>query len=185
MKKKTATLYFTYDGNSVKHYDIPDFIESNLNGINDRGEVTGEGYIVGQSGTKGFLIDNTTQLADLVVTEVRGPKSGRQGETITVTVTIENRGTAIAAGTSWFGLYLSADADITTDDFKRATVYVTDLAPGESRSYSVDYLILGAIPVGTYYHGAIADETELVTEANEFNNALAGNTIQVREQKGF
>jgi subtilase family serine protease len=54
------------------------------------------------------------------------------------------------------------------------------MAPGESRTLSTEFLIQGSTAPGTYYLGAIADETDVVIESNEFNNALAGNTIRIR-----
>lgn len=180
VKKQVKAIAFTYDGTAYTTIDIPDFYENAATGINDNGEVIGDGYVVGQQGTKGFLIRGTGSHPDLAVTGVSGPTSAKRGEYITVSTTIVNQGTVSTGGSFDLGIYLSTDATITTGDIKRATVSVADMAPGESRTLSADFLIQGSTVPGAYYLGAIADETNVVVESNEFNNALAGNTIRIR-----
>lgn len=183
VKKKTKVFHFIYDGAYVREVAVDGLTAAKVNGINDSGEYTGEGYIGNQIGTKGYIVKDAAALPDLVVTEVKGPSGGRVGNYITITVTVENQGAATAAGTFELGVYLSEDATITTADNRRNTKYPVDMAPGESITYDMDVLLMGNIPPGTYYTGAIADLTEVIAESNDFNNALTGNTLRVRAQK--
>lgn len=123
------------------------------------------------------------QMPDLVVSSVEGASRGRTGDYVPVTVTIENIDWGVATGTAQLGIYLSEDNVITTSDNKRATIYVTNLPGKSSQTYSTEILLMGNIPTGTYYYGAIADELDDIAESNETNNALTGNTIDIRPQK--
>ena len=54
------------------------------------------------------------------------------------------------------------------------------LAAGASQVVSGSFTIPTSLAAGTYYVGAIADSAAVVTEGNEANNTLAGNTIVVK-----
>ena len=115
---------------------------------------------------------------DLVVTSVSGPSSGRRGYRISVTVTVKNQGNAIAPG-STVTLYLSADGTITTSDIKLSDKTVTTLTAGSSQTITTNVTIPSSMSKGTFYIGAIADRTGVVTESDENNNSKAGNTLTV------
>ncbi|HEY5649532.1 MAG TPA: CARDB domain-containing protein, partial [Nitrospiria bacterium] len=122
----------------------------------------------------------TPPFVDLTVTAVNGPKSGRIGETITITTTVRNGGNIATVGNFDLGIYLSTDTTITTDDILRALISVGPMAVGESRTFNTDVLIQGFIEPGTYYPGAIADEGDVIVESDETNNAVAGSRIRIK-----
>jgi len=123
------------------------------------------------------------QTSDLSVSFVEGASRGRIGNYVPVTVTITNNGWATATGTAKLGVFLSEDDVITTSDNGRASIFVTNLAGKSSKTYNTEILLMGNIPTGTYYYGAIADELDDIVESDETNNALTGNTINIRPQK--
>jgi subtilase family serine protease len=126
------------------------------------------------------LAGNTLQVSgsDLAVLSVSGPASGLTGQAVPVTVTIRNLGPG-AAPSSYLYVYLSKDAVITTLDSRIGYVPVPALAAGAEQTIVVSATIPAAQAPGTWYLGAIADAISQVPEANESNNALAGNTLQV------
>lgn len=116
---------------------------------------------------------------DLITTVLSSPAGGSVGLTIAISDTVENQGT-INSGAFFVGFYLSPDAAITTSDRYIGRRYVSGgLAYGLSSSSTTTVKITTAVPVGTYYIGAIVDYTGLISEADEGNNALAGNIISV------
>ncbi len=115
--------------------------------------------------------------ADLVMTALSGPSSGRRGTNVTISNTARNQGSGSAAG-SYVGLYLSTDATITTGDIFLGSRYVS-LGAGVSSAASTTVTIPASVPLGTYYIGAIADYTGVAPETNETNNTRTGNTIVI------
>jgi subtilase family serine protease len=120
----------------------------------------------------------TVTKPDLTVTVLSGPTSGTRGASITITNTVANQGAGNAAG-FYVYFYLSTDATVTTSDTYLGNRYVTSLAAGATSNASTVVTIPSTLAVGTYYIGAIVDSTNALTETNETNNALAGNTITV------
>lgn len=120
---------------------------------------------------------------DLVVSAVNGAASGTTGSNTTINVTTANSGTA-AAVTSVTGVYLSTDATITSADSQLGSVNVAGLAASTSSASAPSVTLPVGLVTGTYYLGAIADSTSVVTEGNagntgESNNAKIGNAIQI------
>ncbi len=114
--------------------------------------------------------------SDLSVTEVSGLTSALTGQTITVRNTIKEAGSG--ASVARIGIYLSTDENITTSDI-RLTTRTTSLAAGQSSTADTAVTIPVNMLGGTYWIGAIADPTSLITEYNESNNALKGNQITI------
>jgi len=110
---------------------------------------------------------------DLVVTYIEGASQGTTGNIVPVSVTITNNGSAIATGTAQLAIYLSEDSVITTSDYKRTIIQVTNLGVGQSVTYDTEILLSSTIPTGIYYYGAIADELNDIAESDETNNTLA------------
>lgn len=101
------------------------------------------------------------------------------GGTLPFTTTARNQSATGTARRFHIGLYLSADATITPDDFLLATRYVASLAPGASSTATTSSTIPSTLAPGTYYVGAIADYTNVQSEISETNNTLAGATVGV------
>ncbi len=113
---------------------------------------------------------------DLIVTSVSGPPSAGLGEQVAVTITVRNQGSG-GSGGFYTSIYLSPDPIISTSDRAITTFYVSPLAPGAQRTYTVKPVISSFLTPGSYYIGAIADTGNRVGESNENNNSLAGNQI--------
>jgi subtilase family serine protease len=115
---------------------------------------------------------------DLTMTAINGPANATTGQSVTITATVKNQGSA-TIGASYVGYYLSSDATISNDDIRIGSRYITGLAAGALSSGSVNVTIPATVLKGTYYLGVIADFTQSQTEADENNNAKAGNTITI------
>jgi len=134
-----------------------------------------------------ILINNTTPLPgpDLVMKMVLVRGHDRvdmdRGHTIIITNIVENQGT-VGTGSTPFrvGLYLSKDSTITTSDIFLNSRSVGPLAPGAVSQANTRVRIPRGLAPGTYFIGAIADDTNKISETNELNNAKAGNTINLR-----
>lgn len=126
----------------------------------------------------GNQITTSTLPVDLTMTAVSGPKSARDGESISLTATVTNLGTT-SAPASTIQWYLSVDNIITAADTPLASVATASLAGGSSRSVSATTTVPGSVPAGTYYLGVIADPENLIAETNETNNARTGSALAV------
>ncbi len=114
---------------------------------------------------------------DLQVTSVSNPPpTAVVGGSFSVTDTTTNAGTA-AAGASTTRYFLSTDAVITSSDNLLTGVRsVPSLAAGASSGGTVTVTIPAGTAAGTYYLGACADDTKVVSESNETNNCKASAT---------
>ncbi|HEX9758433.1 MAG TPA: S8 family serine peptidase [Nitrospiria bacterium] len=117
---------------------------------------------------------------DLVMTGVStSTTSVPIGGSFTLADTVKNQGTTTTSSIFYVGLYLSADAMITTADTRLNTRYIGGLAAGVSSSGNSTMTIPTNMAPGTYYIGAIADFDNRQPESDETNNALAGTTIEI------
>jgi subtilase family serine protease len=116
---------------------------------------------------------------DLKITTVSGPASVGIGTTVAISNTVSASATGGNAGYSYVGIYLSADAVITTADTRIGYRYVGSLAAGASSAADTTLTISASIAPGTYYLGVIADYSNTVQESDETNNALTGNQITI------
>ena len=99
------------------------------------------------------------------------------GEALTVTWDIGNIGPGAAAGAT-SGIYLSADATVTTSDLRIGTLPVSGfVTPGTSAPQSGLFHLEGFIAPGTYHLGVIADPFGATAEENEGNNT--GPTVVI------
>ena len=126
----------------------------------------------------GALIDVTGGM-DLTVSSMTAPSQGISGgPNIPIDFTATNLGSDDITGFIWWGVYLSTDAVIDTNDqlIDRAgwTEAVVDLAAGESKNVIKDplYLPYGIAP-GQYYIGVLVDHWYHFAETDETNNATA------------
>ena len=145
-----------------------------------------------KTGTRSFMIkitDSRTSIAmkafsitvkdvDLIVNSVSSPASAGLGEQIAVMAMVKNLGSGDSGG-FYTSVYLSTDPIINTSDPAIATFYVSPLAAGVQRAYTIKPIIPVNLAPGIYYIGAIADTGNRVGESNENNNSLAGNQITI------
>ncbi len=118
-------------------------------------------------------------LPDLVMTGINSTTTNfsPQGAAIFINDTIKNQGANSLLVGIRIGYYLSTDNAITTADTFLGYRDVSVLAAGASSAATGTRANVPAgLALGTYYLGAIADYTELASETDETNNALAGTT---------
>ena len=102
------------------------------------------------------------------------------GEQVTVSNTIANQGTTITSRSFYSGIYLSADAVITTADRRVAYRSISNLGAGAESAADTAVTIPTNLDPGTYYVGVIADYYDYQPESDETNNTLASvATIEV------
>lgn len=126
---------------------------------------------------------------DLVMTAVAGPATANRGQVVTLTGTVTNQGVggygaltdlARPSTTLRVGFYLSTNPNITANDRLVGSIVLTSIPAGASVPLTVSATIPANLSIGTYYIGAIADDTGALRESNEVNNALPGNTTSIR-----
>ncbi|VAW90400.1 Serine protease, subtilase family [hydrothermal vent metagenome] len=120
---------------------------------------------------------------DLVMTALSTSSTEvNTGEAIIVDSTIANQGTTETTNTFYVGYYLSTDATITTTDTRIGSRSISSLVGGGSSTQATSVTIPSSLTAGTYYLGAIADDTNQQTESNEDNNVrVATTTLQVTQ----
>lgn len=107
------------------------------------------------------------------------------GELISVSGTVSNTGTYLSRATE-VKIYLSEDANITTDDQYLSTAAVAEMNQGTTNGFAQNIRIPLVMDLGTYYVGAIIDPQNLEDELNEDNNtAVAANQLTLTEPKGW
>jgi uncharacterized repeat protein (TIGR01451 family) len=116
--------------------------------------------------------------SDLAVGQIGGPTNACTGKTISISNIVMNIGTD-NAGNSAVGIYLSADTNITTADLRLGSRAITSLPPGQTNSGNITANLPLTIQAGVYYIGAIADYANQLPEADEENNSLPGNLIEI------
>ena len=126
----------------------------------------------------------TATQPDLVVTALSGPSNITRDVPFNVTTTVSNVNST-AAGSFRVGIYLSADANVTTGDTLIGSRSIAGLAGSSSDTATTSVTVPSAtVPAGTYYLGVIADDQAQVTEFNESNNVAvlgggAGNSTLI------
>ncbi len=116
---------------------------------------------------------------DLTVTGVTPPVNAvPSGASFSASVRVCNVGMSSTASTR-LELFLSADTRIARgEDFLAADVPFSSLAAGACRTQSVT-ATTGPVGAGPWVLGALVDGGDLVIEANESNNTLAGEPMAV------
>ncbi|QRN96631.1 hypothetical protein JRI60_47855 [Archangium violaceum] len=112
---------------------------------------------------------------DLRVSAVHGPSSAVPGLPFSVDVTVCNEGTETADINT--DVFLSEDALIQPSDMLLASRPV-NLKPGQCSTLDMN-VDMGVSQAGSYHLGAITDSFDYVSELNEDNNSLVGNTLTV------
>ncbi len=122
----------------------------------------------------------TVSNADLSIASVTAPATANVGQSVTFTAAVRNTGSGAAAAFR-VGLYLSPNPTITTADTRIGTCSYTTLAARASANCTVTAALPAAVRAGEYFVGALADDTDQITEINEINNiAMAANRLTVR-----
>ncbi|MBK6621323.1 MAG: hypothetical protein IPG32_10765 [Saprospirales bacterium] len=120
-------------------------------------------YVAGHSGCASTICDNSP---NLTFVENAGTLLV-DGTYITISnITVSNEGEGVAAP-SKLGFYISADDELSTDDYLVASLAVPSLSKDETQPFdlSVDVAAVNpGIPAGNYFVGIIVDHTDLVSE---------------------
>jgi subtilisin family serine protease len=110
---------------------------------------------------------------DLVVTAVTAPLKAQAGQTIALSGTVQNVGSALLpAQTSTLAYYLSSDTVLGGGDVLLGTRTVPGLGAGAA-SAGTTMVTVPAVPVGSYFVIARADDGNTISEARENNNTRA------------
>ena len=127
---------------------------------------------------------------ELVMTAVAGPTTATRGQTVTLTGTVKNQGVGSfgalgdldgpPVNTVRVGFYLSSNTTITANDTRIGSVSLTSIPAGASIPLTVSATIPSTLAAGTYFIGAIADDTGRLRESNEGNNARPGNQVAIK-----
>ncbi|MBI4862531.1 MAG: proprotein convertase P-domain-containing protein, partial [Candidatus Riflebacteria bacterium] len=131
---------------------------------------TGQGQAGRLTKWKLDLSGTTSQLADLLIAQTQAPSSGVAGATVPVTVSVRNGG-LVDAGSFVTRFFISSDNVITPTDTALGDSSVGSLLAGATVAVTRTVTIPTGLLAGTYYLGAIADATNLVSETNKANNA--------------
>lgn len=111
---------------------------------------------------------------DLVVSDLASPATPKAaGQSITLSTTVRNGGTARPKVESRVRYYLSADRVRGADRALAGLLSTPRLAPGASRTARAALTIPAATPSARYYVIACADGTSLIPESRESNNCRA------------
>jgi hypothetical protein len=121
---------------------------------------------------------NQTYYPDLVANWVSGPVTVNPGQTTTVSRTYGNSGNLNSGGFT-FGIYLSINNYISTNDTLVSSSYHGGLSAGTYGNYSGTVTIPTTMAPGVYYWGLVMDISDSVSESNEGNNQIAGGTVLV------
>jgi subtilase family serine protease len=114
---------------------------------------------------------------DLVVTAVTIPVKAVPGQTISVSGTVQNVGTALLpAQTSTLAYYLSTDAVLDGGDVPLGTRLVPGLGAGAASAAATAVTFPAGAAAGVYVVIASADDTNAISEARESNNTRATAT---------
>ncbi|MEO6752143.1 MAG: CARDB domain-containing protein, partial [Chthoniobacteraceae bacterium] len=121
--------------------------------------------------------------ADLIVASVTGPTAAQVGSTLTLNITVTNRGTESAIGSWTDAFYLSADSIWDLGDRQLGTVGSPfggrNIAPGQSYTATVTVRLPATLP-GTYRIIGRADVFDDVNESNQANNiAISTDALTV------
>ena len=109
--------------------------------------------------------------SDLIIYSVSASWTTTEaGESEYVSVRLKNQGSD-SSGSFYWGIYLSTDTTITTNDIELDTYYKSSMSAGyTTSSMSKSVQIPSTITGGRYYVGALADVNSQVSESNENNN---------------
>jgi hypothetical protein len=139
-----------------------------------------------QQAQNGFPTEDASATAKLVVTSVSGPATAIHNQTISVTYTVQNKGT-VASGAYQVDLYLSTDKtiDAAADRLLKNVTFSTGLAPGQSKQKIAKVLVPINGLSGNYYYGAIVGTSKKASskQVSVVRYSLADNNETVTDHK--
>ncbi len=122
---------------------------------------------------------------DLAITGITSPAIGTPGQTITLTWTLSNLGTAPAAGpfsesVGWSNNAANSEDPLPAGFNLAATIpFAGTLQPGESVPRSITFTLPLNATAGTRFPVIVTDSTDVVFESVESNNGIIGNNVEV------
>ncbi|MBS71595.1 MAG: hypothetical protein CMO20_01395 [Thermoplasmata archaeon] len=139
-------------------------IQTSFQDLTTQNEIQSEDYKVVPPPTSG------RGNSDLIIDSISATwTSADAGDSKSVSVRLKNQGTA-SSGSFYWGIYLSTDTTITTNDIELDTWYKSSISSGSTSYQSKSVTIPATITGGYYYVGAIVDTNSQVSETNENNN---------------
>jgi hypothetical protein len=107
----------------------------------------------------------------------------RQGDSVSVNYTVNNRGNGSTDALFSTAFYLSTDSSINTSDTLLTTDDIAALSTGSMADRNYNLLLPNSLNLsaGTYYIGAIADYNNAIIESNESNNTSDAVRITIPE----
>lgn len=109
---------------------------------------------------------------DLVTQNLVAPSQAQESSDITVSYTMANIGGRNAdRRLIYWDIYLSTDAVIDASDTLLFSHYNFGMDAGATSNRSVTVTLPAGATAGSYYIGVMADDTEVISEASETNNA--------------
>ncbi len=119
---------------------------------------------------------------DLVVSDVQGPSSALEHQSIEVRATVKNSG-ARAIGSCLLGFYLALNSGIGPKDILLGSARVPSLNPGQKHEATLSVSVPSVVAERNYYLCAVADADGQVAEASEDNNTNSYFPLNVRFDK--
>jgi subtilase family serine protease len=117
--------------------------------------------------------------ADLVPDNPSGPSSAYTGDTVNLNWRIDNDGDD-SSGWFYWKAYLSTDSTITSSDtVLGSSNYASSINGGSYRTGQLSVTIPNSMSSRSYYWGIIVDTSDYVTEGDENNNAISGNSVSI------
>ncbi len=148
-------------------YGHPRFKDPNLAG---RGN--GSGYDMGAIEVQEFA----TSDVDLTVTAVSGPQAGQQGQSVTVSWTVQSVGTGDATGTWQDAVYLSSSPVFTADAILLGSVtHAGNLSSGQTYNASGSFKLPGVTPRDYYFLVRSNAQNEVFEGSERANNVGASS----------
>lgn len=147
---------------------------------------TGHGTLVSNYGGQGlgpsygssFRSEAVPPAPDLLVTEIRAPKSAAAGSQIEVSWTITNQGRAVAFGPWDDGIFVSADSSDFGDP--QSWPNLATLGPGESINVTQTCAV-PEVPPGSYWLAVCGDVLDDIEEGGGESNNCEHQSIAITE----
>src|SRR5262245_26710676 len=137
------------------------------------GATTGPVTVTTSAGSVRSNTPFTVTAFDLAPTAFTAPGTTGTGQTIAVSWTVANQGTAATRGSWSDAVYLSADAVCCVGDTPMARV-AANVPIGAGRSYTkTHHMVVPRVPAGQYYLVLKVDADRALAEANADNNQRA------------
>src|SRR4029078_8626171 len=119
-----------------------------------------------------------TSLPDLTITALTAPATGRTGQTISVSSTVQNTG-SLASPATQVRFYLTAGTERGPNDLLLGSRPVPALGVHGGSTPATTLVIPGAVEPGTWRVLGIVDEANTVLERNESNNVRVSAQLTV------